>query len=251
MTTRDIDLSIDLPASPDVVYRAISEGDEIAKWFAPRARTDEKSIFLSWGEGMEIEEPISMREPGRRLKYAFGEAPSEVEWTVTPRGALTTLRLVHTGFSTAPDADESFESHARGWRIFMLNLKHYLTRHAGQPCTQSAFVIRTPLDRAEVWKHVVALEKEAKTTPLEEGRTHYHVAIGNGRTLSGIVEVFAKERDVALTVGEPDGLLVRLSLEKAASGTMIYGVVLGYAASAAQAEPLAKDVEAALRQRLC
>lgn len=249
-TTRDLDLSIDLPATPDVVYRAISDGDEIAKWFAPRARADERSIFLSWGEGMEITEPISRREPGRRLRYAFGDAPLEVEWTVTPRGALTTLRLRHTGFSTKPEADESFESHARGWRIFMLNLKHYLTHHAGEPCRQRPFVVKTPLDRAEVWRHVVALEQQAKTRTIEEGRTHYHVEIGGGRTLSGVVEVFAKERDVALTVGEDDALLLRVSLEKAAPGTMIYGVVLGYGPAAAQAEPLAKDVEAALRGAL-
>ena len=37
--TRDIQLSVELDASPEDVFLAVTEGTEIAKWLAPEARS--------------------------------------------------------------------------------------------------------------------------------------------------------------------------------------------------------------------
>lgn len=36
--TRDIQLSVELDASPEDVFRAVTDGTELAKWLAPEAR---------------------------------------------------------------------------------------------------------------------------------------------------------------------------------------------------------------------
>ena len=57
--TRDIQLSVELDASPEDVFRAVTDGTEIAKWLAPEARVTppdggkKGTIWVSWGEGME------------------------------------------------------------------------------------------------------------------------------------------------------------------------------------------------------
>jgi hypothetical protein len=205
---------------------------------------------------MSAEEPIAACEPPRRLRYAFGEDPATgrplwVDWEVRPparEGGATTLRMVHSGF--ARDAGDELESTRRGWRVFLLNLRHYLERHAGRSCRQRPFVIRTPAARVEVWRHVVALDRHGKLAAHEEKGARYHVAIGPHRSLSGTVEIFAPARDLALTIAELDEALLRISLEDAARGTMLYGVVLAFGDAAPEAEPLAAEIESALRAAL-
>ncbi len=69
-------MAVDLAATTEQVWRAVSEADEIAKWFAPVVRIGdepEPHIFLSWGEGMAVEVPIELVEPERRIRHRFGE----------------------------------------------------------------------------------------------------------------------------------------------------------------------------------
>jgi uncharacterized protein YndB with AHSA1/START domain len=260
---RAIEMTIELAARPDAVFRAISEPGELVKWLAPEARLARRddgtsALVLSWGDGMSAEEPIALVEPPRRLRYAFGEdprtrAPLWVDWDVLPPardGAGTTLRLVHSGFASGAEAEPEIDAARRGWRVFLLNLRHYLERHAGRSCRQRAFVIRTPATREEVWRHVVALDRHGKLAAHEEEGARHHVAIGPRRSLSGTVEIFAPARDLALTIAELDEALLRISLEDAARGTMVYGVVLAFGDAAPAAEPLAAEIEAALRAAL-
>lgn len=258
--TRDIEMSIDLAATPEQVWHAISEAEEIAKWFAPEVRitrTPEPRIFVSWGEGMAVEEPIVLFEPGKRIRIRFGEnvreqAPLWVDWMIDGRGGKTTLRLLHSGFSTHADDDEELDSTKRGWRIFLQNLAHYLERHAGQPCVQRPFVLRVEADRDEVWRHIVSargLDRDGTLGAVSPGAT-YALTTASGRTLSGVVQIMEPARDLALTIADLDDSLLRVSLERTKDGTMVYGVVLAYGDATKQAQALANDVESALRGAL-
>jgi uncharacterized protein YndB with AHSA1/START domain len=261
--TRDIEMTVELAARAADVFRAISEGDEIAKWFAPDARVthgDQPTLFVSWGEGMGAEEPITVFDPPRRLRYRFGD-DLFVDWSLEEHGTKTRLRMIHSGFSTAPETDGEYESNQRGWRIFLLNLRHYVEDHAGKRAAQCPFVILTPAPREHVWRHVVALDRERELAGQEEGK-HYRLVLVPGRALSGTVEIFAPARDLALTIADidehdprslrgeqielpPDEGLLRISLEKTKTGTMIYGVVLAYGEAASTAE-IASALRAAL-----
>ena len=77
-------LDIDIAAPRDLVWKAITEGAEIMKWFAPEARVEPGvggSILLSWGPGMEGKAPITIWEPGQRFGWLdHGSNSSWAEW---------------------------------------------------------------------------------------------------------------------------------------------------------------------------
>ena len=134
-TTRDIQLSVELDASPEDVFRAVTEGTEIAKWFAPEARSTppeggkKATIWFSWGEGMSVEHEIDIYDAPKRVRHASGKngetkAPLYADWSIEAReGGKTTLRLVHSGFSAGADWDDEFDAHARGWKLMLENLR--------------------------------------------------------------------------------------------------------------------------------
>ncbi|HVI22256.1 MAG TPA: SRPBCC domain-containing protein, partial [Myxococcales bacterium] len=132
--TRDIQLSVELDASPEEVFRAVTVGTEIAKWLAPEARVTapeggkKGSIWISWGEGMSAEHEIEIFDAPKRMRHPSGQngetkAPLYADWSIEAReGGKTTLRLVHSGFSASADWDDEYEAHARGWRVMLQNL---------------------------------------------------------------------------------------------------------------------------------
>src|SRR5262245_48135482 len=134
--TRDIELSVELNASPEEVFRAVTDGTELAKWMAPEARSTLPSegkkgrIWISWGEGMAIEKEVEIWDSPKKVRHTAGEnpetkAPLWADWSIEARdGGTTTLRLVHSGFSAGADWDEEFECHARGWKLMLENLRH-------------------------------------------------------------------------------------------------------------------------------
>src|SRR5262249_16858235 len=78
-TTRDIQLSVELDASPEDVFRAVTEGTEVAKWLAPEARSTppeggkKAKIWISWGEGMSAEHEIEIYDPPKRVRRPAGK----------------------------------------------------------------------------------------------------------------------------------------------------------------------------------
>src|SRR2546428_794734 len=142
---RDIELSVELDASPEDVFRAVTDGTEIAKWLAPEARVTapeggkKGSIWISWGEGMSAEHEIEIFEAPKRIRHPSGQngetkAPLYADWSIEAReGGKTTLRLVHSGFSASADWDDEYEAHKRGWTLMLQNLRQYFARHAHEP----------------------------------------------------------------------------------------------------------------------
>src|SRR5262249_36626880 len=76
--TRDIELSVELDASPEDVFRAGTDGTEIAKWLAPEARVTAPEggkkgrILVSWGEGMSAEHEIEIFDAPKRMRHPSG-----------------------------------------------------------------------------------------------------------------------------------------------------------------------------------
>lgn len=238
--TRKIEKSVRIRADADAVWKALTEGEEIARWFAPEARVKPGvggSIFVSWGPDMAVEEKIVLWEPPRHFRYAFGiHAPSGVplyvDYIIEGDGGETTLRLVHNGFAVGADWDDEYESTDRGWSIFLRNLKLALERHAGRPCTQSVFSRRTTLSREDAWARLVGppgFDRDgAWTGRIPEEGDRFDVTTAKGTPLRGTVEIFHPARDLALTLGNLDDTLFRLAFERAKAGTLVFGTILAY-----------------------
>ncbi|HEY0156907.1 MAG TPA: SRPBCC domain-containing protein [Thermoanaerobaculia bacterium] len=147
-------------ASPEEVWRAISEGEEIKRWFTLDARVtpgEGGAVWMSFGEGMDWEVPIRIWEPNRHLG-TVDPAPSTlaVDYYIEARGGETVLRIVHSGF--AADAwDDELDTLNSGWRAFLAGLKNYLERHQGEP--RSVAYFRHPaveIERAEAFPRLLA-----------------------------------------------------------------------------------------------
>jgi uncharacterized protein YndB with AHSA1/START domain len=109
-----IERVLELDASPERVWRAISDADELARWFPQRASWDlrpgGKGTFFWEGHG-SFPIRIEAVDPPSYLAWRWGSAAEEdpstsdsatlVEWWVEP-GAQggTTLRLPESGFRT-------------------------------------------------------------------------------------------------------------------------------------------------------
>ena len=155
--TRQHITEIEISATPDQVFRALTEAEQIVRWFAPEAKVEPGpdgnmvggSYYISWGPGMDGRSTISIWEPGRRFAgfvertKAYGcEGDPAVENEEVRRlvvdhqieaidGGKTRLRLVHSGFGHGAGWDNEFEGTKRGWPAFLRILKHGLERHPG------------------------------------------------------------------------------------------------------------------------
>ena len=139
---RAIDLDIEVPGTPEEVWEAVASGPGITAWFVP-ARVDGRlggTCELDFGPGVGVETArITAWEPPRRLVAevaAEGRPAFAMEWLVEARdGGTCVVRLVNSGFGSGADWDAEYDATEAGWRLFLYNLRLYLTHFPGRRCS--------------------------------------------------------------------------------------------------------------------
>ena len=239
MPDRKHEFEIPIAASPDEVWKAISEGPEITKWFAPDARVtpgEGGAVWLSWGPGMEGEAKISIWEPGRRLQTTEGPAenPKTVDYFIETRDGGTVLRLVHSGFGADAKFDDEYESTDGGWRTFLAMLQFGLERHPGVRHANATVFRFLDMPVTAVWRRLAAA-MGLVPDELREGKD-YHAQI-DGEDLAGKVVRYPKPGYLCLSVENWNDALLSLFAEKCGGhcGLTIMCVVFGDAAPQAGA----------------
>jgi uncharacterized protein YndB with AHSA1/START domain len=247
--TRDLELSVELDASPEDVFRAVTDGTEIAKWLWPEARVtapqgDQKgSIWISFGEGMSVEHEIEIFDAPKRLRHPSGKngetkAPLYADWLVEAReGGKTTLRLVHSGFSASADWDDEFEAHARGWKLMLQNLREYFARHAHEPAVHLPVMSKIESPRGKIWTSLLG---KFGFAALPKVGDPFRFTTPKGDVLTGVVDYVAETRVLALVVREYDDALLRFTLEGKPDALSTYGYyyVIMYGAGRERASEL-------------
>lgn len=218
---------IEIAASPAAVWKALTDGEELARWFPLSARVtpgENGAILLSWGEGCEGESRIVAWEPQKllRVNQQAGEfaAPEGVtiEWKLEPAaagGGKTLVRLVQSGFTDGSAwADEYFGSTEYGWGFMLVNLRHYLERHAGTPRRLAWPRRKVSLTREETYRRLAApggLFREG-TGGLREG-DEYMLESATGENFEGGVEFVRPPRGFCVSVRNLNDALFWLTIE--------------------------------------
>ena len=152
-TDRSIDLAIDIDATLDEVWQALTTGEGIARWFAPHAAVtpgEGGSVSVGWDPKEMWTQPITVWEPLRRMQTA-SEMPSAdgrlvriaVDYYLDVHGGRVRVRLVQSGFDDSGSWDTYIDGLDAGWTYFLFNLKHALERHRGVDRRQLSARFRT------------------------------------------------------------------------------------------------------------
>jgi uncharacterized protein YndB with AHSA1/START domain len=149
---RTLDLTIDIDATLEEVWHALTTGEGIARWFAPHAAVtpgEGGSVSIGWDPKEMWAQPITVWEPQRRMQTA-SEMPSPdgrmvrlaVDYYLEVQGGRVRVRLVHSGFDDN-SWDDYIDGLDAGWSYFLFNLKHSLERHRGVDRRQQFARFRT------------------------------------------------------------------------------------------------------------
>lgn len=208
--TRAAEGVVEIEATAERVWRALTEAAELERWFPLEARVEPGeggSLFMSWKNEFAGVSEILAWDPPRLLRTTWGwspEGPAQVtDYTIEGRGGRTMLRVVTSGFPVDPSWDDWVEGTRRGWAFELTSLKHYLERHPGEERDVVYLRRRVALSRDEAWARAFGPD-----------------GLGE-RPLGG--EPFDHEPPIqyAAVVDDPPGGLMRLSLEPhGAPGTL-------------------------------
>jgi uncharacterized protein YndB with AHSA1/START domain len=148
-----IESEIVIEAPVDVVWRIVTQPAYMERWFGDSAEFDLRpgaQGLLTWGDKatkspttarLTIESVDELRYFAFRWNYPDGEQATDgnsllVEFTLTPEGSNTRLRLVESGFISLnwPDADKQsyLGDHSQGWTVHLNRLAAYAAESHGE-----------------------------------------------------------------------------------------------------------------------
>ncbi|MDE1727759.1 MAG: SRPBCC domain-containing protein [Thaumarchaeota archaeon] len=146
MSDLEVRKSIEIDASPEVVFKAISDPDELTNWFPDAAILEPvvggKTKFMYYKDSKRTaicERDHDITNEGRVLEFVKNkklvytwqrmDVPDFPETIVTWEleeisKNKTRLTLTHTGFTSK----DQVKDHSKGWSFFLNELALYLTR---------------------------------------------------------------------------------------------------------------------------
>jgi uncharacterized protein YndB with AHSA1/START domain len=267
--SRAFEMTLDLAASPEDVWRALTVAEELVRWFPVSAEVTPGpggSMVWSWGENWDWATHIEAWEPGRRLRLVQqdarpydaegrpvpeGQAASAriaIEFTLESHRGQTRLRLVHSGFGRGAAWDDEVEGITEGWQAELASLRHYLERHRGRDRAFRIAWRATSLSREEAWERLVCAGGfEFSPADVKAGQP-YSVLVPGGARLNGIVALHLPRQTLAGTLRElDDGWFRVLTWSIPGGSTGVWAGVATYEADHTRVDELKAHAEEALR----
>jgi uncharacterized protein YndB with AHSA1/START domain len=150
---RRMEVSAEVPGTPEQVWEAIATGPGIAAWFMPLEIEGREggSVLMDFGEGLQSTGTLSVWDPPRRFVHDEHGTGTATEWLVEARGGGTcVVRVITSGYTSDGDWRDELESTREGWEMFFVNLRLYLAHFADRACSPFAAraTVPGPLDAA-------------------------------------------------------------------------------------------------------
>ena len=187
--TQQHEIVIDAPL--EAVWKAISDGEELTRWFVEEATVEPRvggTITISWGGDETAQGRIDAWEPNRKLRKTLmpfdmgpakydGTTPMVDEYTIERRDGKTVLRLVSSGIPDAPEWDGFYNGTNSGWDSFFRTLRHYLEHHRGRPRTTIKVIGKVSGSADAAWARLVQAVAPKGTIVFEQAPTMLEVKI--------------------------------------------------------------------------
>src|SRR5262249_36258214 len=162
---RYVQVEVEVPGTPEEVWRAIATGPGISSWFVP-TKFEERdgkpvAVTLDFGPGMESRSAVTAWDPPRKFAAQGegwgGSPPIADEWSVEAKsGGTCIVRVVHSLFAETDDWDNQLEGTESGWPGFFRILKIYLTHFRGQGSAMMQWIAPAKGTVAEAWETLTA-----------------------------------------------------------------------------------------------
>jgi uncharacterized protein YndB with AHSA1/START domain len=156
---RSVQLEVEVPGTPEDVWRAIATGSGISAWFTPTEVEEREGgrIHFHLMNDWESTGVVTEWEPPRRFTYEERDwmpgAPAlATEFTIEAKsGGTCSLRLVSSLFTSEADWDDQLESFEGGWSLFMQVLRIYLRDFPNQHVSFFQLTRNTTRSVDETW----------------------------------------------------------------------------------------------------
>ncbi len=224
-TTRGHEVTVEIDAPPELVWKAITEAEEITKWYAPEAKVTPGAggeIWISFGKGMEGGGRIEIWDPPRHLRATLAGGPQALDYYIEAKGGSTVLRLVHSGFSRDASFDNEYDSTKNGWRMFLSILEHGLERHPRAPAANVTLMAQLRVPAEEAWKRLLGpggFELNGAADELRAGGRYRGRAAGE--TLEGRVARFDRWGYLGVTVESMNNAYLSVFVESCSGVAML------------------------------
>lgn len=216
---RSIEMTLELPGTPEEVWQAIATGPGISSWLVPTEIEERNgkpvAVKMSFGPGMEPSAEITQWDAPRKFTtqadgWIPGSPPVATEWIVEARGGgHCTVRIVQSLFASTDEWDMLLEGAKSGLSGFLAILRVYLTHFRGQRSALKWWKAPAAGTEAEAWKALTG------AFDLKRGSVGQRWTAPAGvPALAGVVEHFTEG---------PNDALVRL--DAPAPGVVAFGTV--------------------------
>jgi uncharacterized protein YndB with AHSA1/START domain len=220
-------------APPDVVWRAITQAEQLVKWFPFTARSTPGrggAIELEWGAPFRGLCRIETWEPPRHLRMTWLEAPpgaagsagvagakpTFVDWHLEAKGGGTVVRLVHSGFGGDASFDDEFDGTRRGWEFELCALREWLAADREAPRRLFWAMVPVALAAEATWRRLTG-EKgfvRAGWSPSLRVGQRCRIELATGDVVEGQVVVNAPPLEFAATAENGLRGLFRFGFER-------------------------------------
>ncbi len=128
-----------IAAAPESVFNALTQQDEIVRWWADEARVEPEvgslAEFRFKPPAGALQFEVAELDEGSNIHWISRQGPpswagTSVTWQLTPVHNGTRLLFTHDGFA---QVDEAYEQTRGNWEYFLDSLKSYLETGNGTP----------------------------------------------------------------------------------------------------------------------
>lgn len=156
---RSIRVEVEVPGTPEEVWRAIATGPGISAWFVPTTSDERQGgqLVCTFGPGMDCPAKITAWQPPKRFVAegdigAPGSPPMANEWSVEARtGGFCLVRVVNSLVASTDDWDNLLEGLEQGWPTYFQILRMRLTHFREMPCSSMHLLGFSSESEAVAW----------------------------------------------------------------------------------------------------